>query len=403
MKARTKDAYSPNYALMTVFTAVAIVSLFAGRSLWIPASRIENLRLRAIILAITDAVSSVASETGLDALMPAARGYFLSVTGLDSQTEWDSRYFNRRNGVEAVATEGVEPRVDRSAAAPSTGTEADPSVPATAAETLNATETLDWGTLATASSGIPTSESDGGIPDGIQAQVGTSMHEIHSSANPLKVFFMGDSQVYSLGNGLSRVVGKDSPIVVDFLAVHSSGFIRGDYFNWPAKLSDTLASNSYDAVIVMLGMNDYQNFWDNQGRIMKKRTPEWEAAYADKCSAIIDAALLYVPRVYWIGMPRVKDADYEETLRYIDSVQERVASRYGPGIVVRCPIADALPGSAGEYLANVSLDSGKTVQAMSSDGSHFTVEGGQFAMKPLFDLFLADWLFSEIPVAHLPD
>ena len=66
---------------------------------------------------------------------------------------------------------------------------------------------------------------------------------IHSSANPLRLYMFGDSQVFSLGSGLSRLAGKDSPVSVDFLAVHSSGFIRGDYYNWPAKLADTLRNN----------------------------------------------------------------------------------------------------------------------------------------------------------------
>lgn len=213
----------------------------------------------------------------------------------------------------------------------------------------------------------------------------------------------GDSQVYSLGNGLSRLAGKDSPVTVEFLAVHSSGFIRGDYYNWPAKLTDTLSAASYDTAVMMLGMNDYQNFWNNRGEIMKKHTSEWEAAYGEKCASLIDTALLYVPKLYWIGMPRVKDPQYDESLRYIDSVQDRIAARYGPDIVIRCPIADCLPGSEGAYLANVTLPEGKTIQAMSSDGSHFTVEGGQFAMSGLFKRLSSDWLFSEIPIEHLPE
>ena len=64
-------------------------------------------------------------------------------------------------------------------------------------------------------------------------------------------------------------------------------------------------------------------------------------------------------------------------------------------------IADSLPGAAGSYAETVSLPSGKSIQAMSPDGNHFTVEGGQFAMAGLYRRLSQDWLFSEIPIEHL--
>ena len=107
---------------------------------------------------------------------------------------------------------------------------------------------------------------------------------IHSEENPLHVFMFGDSQVFSLGSGLSRLAGKDSPIVIESLPIHSSGFIRADYYNWPAKLQDTFSAGSYEAAIMMLGMNDYQSFWDNDGKVMKKHTPEWGSGLQGKMS-----------------------------------------------------------------------------------------------------------------------
>ncbi len=385
MKKRSEDRYSPNQVLLSAALTVVAASILAGQSLWIPASRIPNLHVRAIALAVTDAVASFASETGLDGFMPDARKSFLSWSGLSELPEWDTRYFNRRNAVSRVETAKDSP----AAALPENPAESPAEVPVPTAEPD--------------SGGIPSQPVPVPVPD----PGSSSPPAIYSSVNPLRLYFFGDSQVFSLANGLSRLLGPSSPVTVDFLAVHSSGFIRGDYFNWPAKLSDTLAANRYDAVVIMLGMNDYQNFWDNQGRIMKKHTPEWEAAYGEKCSELIDLALLSVPRVYWVGMPRVKDPAYEESLRYIDSVQDRIAARFGPGIVVRCPISGALGEAAGEtvggFVSHLTLEKGSAVQVMSSDGNHFTVEGGQYAMQGLLHRLSEDWLFSEIPVAHLPE
>ncbi len=394
MKARKADAYSPNQVLLVAVIAAVLAGTFVGRFLWIPASRIPDLHARAVALAVADGVAAFATECRVDGLVPAARDLFLDVTGLAGVTDWDTRYFNRRVGEGATA--GFSGSTTLSETTP--GKTAVSAVADVAAGV--ATDAANAG--AAGAAGTPSEAAADDTP-AMPARPAVSSNAIHSSANPLKVYMFGDSQVYSLGNGLSRLAGKDSPIAVEFLAVHSSGFIRGDYFDWPAKLADTLSAGSYDTAVMMLGMNDYQNFWNSRGEIMKKRTPEWEEAYAEKCSELIDLALLYVPRVYWVGMPRVKDPQYEESLQYIDGVQDRIAARYGPDIVIRCPIADSLPGSGGSFLANVTTPSGKIVQAMSSDGSHFTVEGGQYAMEGLFARMVGDWLFSEIPVEHLPE
>ena len=396
MKTNKEDAYSPNQIVLTVLLAVAITAIFAGKSLWIPASHIENLHIRSIALAMADSLSFVAAETGLDGYMPAAREAFLSFTGLAEQTEWDTRYFNRRASGEEASPPALAPTPQSPVAEipePSGLSPALTDAPAAASTAYAAT---DPAYAAPAPAGAALAPAPGtALPSAVP------VNAIHSSANPLRLYMFGDSQVFSLGSGLSRLAGKDSPVSVDFLAVHSSGFIRGDYYNWPAKLADTLSSSRYEAVVMILGMNDYQNFWNNRGEIMKKHTPEWEEAYAEKCSALIDEALLYVPKVYWVGMPRVKDPQYEQSLRYIDAVQSRVAARYGPDIVIRHPIADSLPGASGSYTETVSLPSGKSIQAMSPDGNHFTVEGGQYAMAGLFRRLPQDWLFSEIPIEHL--
>jgi len=217
------------------------------------------------------------------------------------------------------------------------------------------------------------------------------------------VYMFGDSQVFSLGSGLSRLAGKDSPVDVEYIAVHSSGFIRDDYFNWPAKLADTFKSKKYDAAVMMLGMNDYQSFLDDKGTILKKRTAEWEAAYRARCHALIDIVLTSVPRLYWVGMPVVKNPAYNESLAYIDTIQQSVADEYSPDILVRIPLKDTIPGKDKPFSPNFETGDGKKFQVMSSDGTHFTVEGGQLVMKPLFEFLTRDFLFSEIPVAHLPE
>lgn len=405
------DAYSPNNILGTMLIAIFCSILLCGQSLWIPASRIQNLYTRSVVLSLSEAASAFASSTGLDRYVPELRSSFLSVSALAGNTAWDTRYYNHKSALDSGLAIGEGPStavqslptVNTSLA--ENGTAGDSSAPASvpvadpsAAAGVNSA--LPGGT--TVSGALPPSAAAGtaGIAS-FRPAMGPA--GVHSVDHPLKVFMFGDSQVFSLGSGLSRLAGKASPVSVDFLAIHSSGFIRSDYYNWPAKIEDTFRADNFEAAVMMLGMNDYQNFWNDQGVIMKKNTPEWEAAYKDKCRQIIDIALASVPRLYWVGMPMVKNKAYEASLAYIDSVQESLSGEYSPDTLVRISLRDTIPGPDKPYSDSVELGGGKTLKVMSADGIHYTVEGGQVAMKPLFDRLTRDYLFATVPVANLPE
>jgi uncharacterized protein len=376
-----KDRYRPNHVIGTLLVAAFLLLLLLGQSLWIPVSKIGNLHVRSIALSIADAGSFVSSSVGIDTILPDVRSRFLSVSGLSENPSWDTRYFNRRGSAETVSS-GF-PVAPAAQAAPAIPSAPSPAVPSP--ETGHGPDVT--GALAgTATPALAVNRS--------------SLSTIHSGENPLSVFMFGDSQVFSLGSGLSRLAGKDSPIKIDFLAIHSSGVIRDDYYNWPLKLQDTLASTRCDAVVMMLGMNDYQSFRGSQGEILRKKTPEWEAAYKEKCRALIDIALVSVPRVYWIGMPVVKNPAYRESLSYIDSVQKSLADEYSPDVLVRVSLSDIIPGAGKPWVGSIDRGGGNMLQVMSSDGSHFTVEGGMIVMQGLFDRLARDFLFTDVPVAQ---
>jgi len=359
---------SPNHVLLATVVALVVASVFCARSLWIPASRIENLHIRAVVLSVTEAVAAHASITGLDTPVPRLRAVFLDRTGLSEHSSWDSRYFNRRDSARKLKekpspepTEGIpDSPVDENMKRPDP-----PTIPREEEITAEAAEAT------------PTA-----VPDE-SSEVNPGRSRIYSRENPLSVYFFGDSQVFSLGSGLSRLAGKDSAIDVDFLAIHSSGFVRDDFYDWPRKLSDTLTEKDYAAVVIMLGMNDYQ--------------------YREKCRTMLDVAIARTGRVYWIGMPRVKNPSYNDNLSYIEAIHDSVAEEYSPDVLSRISLREIIPGDGNPYTETLELAPGHVQRIMSEDGSHFTVEGGQLVMRGLFDRLVRDFPFSELPVAHLPE
>ncbi len=389
MKKPKTDAYRPNYILATMLVMGFCIIILCGQSLWIPASRIENLYARSVALALTDTASAFASSTGFDRFVPEARQSFLDMSGLSGMTAWDTRYFNKRSKGESRSA--VKPPESLPSAAAES-----PTIPQSLPESLSASVESSKALPVTAAE----IEELLKLPPAPPAPLPAS--RMHSSENPLKIYMFGDSQVFSLGSGLSRLAGKGSPVDIEFLAIHSSGFIRGDYYNWPTKLADTFQAAHYDGAVMMLGMNDYQSFWDDNGVIMKKHTPAWEAAYKEKCRNIIDIVLSSVPRLYWVGMPVVKNREYNESLAYIDSVQESLAQEYSPDTLVRISLHQLNPAGNNAYVDSLDVGGGRMLKVMSGDGTHFTVEGGQLVMEGLFARFAGDYLFTQVPVANLP-
>ncbi len=380
---RRDDHYSPNQVLIITAVTLVCAAILCARSLWIPASRIGNLHLRAVVLSATEAVSAYADEIRLDTLVPRARTAFLGFTGLSQHSSWDSRYFNRREPAAEISVSDPEiPREDVTV------------LPENSRSPENAREGARIALSGRASENEKTQTSSSGER--------TRTVGVYSREHPLPLYFFGDSQVFSLASGLSRLAGKNSAIDVDFLAIHSSGFIRDDFYDWPRKLEDTLAGKEYDAVVIMLGMNDYQNFWADNRRALRKRTEDWELVYRDKCRNIIDIALSRAMRVYWIGMPQVKNEAYNESLAYIEQIHDAVAEEYSPDVLTRVSLKEIFPGSGNSYEDSHELTPGKVIQVMTDDGSHYTVEGGQIVMCGLFNRLVRDFAFSELPVAQLP-
>lgn len=381
-----EDRYSPNYFLGFVLLSVLLSVPLCGPFYKIPASQEKNPHVRAILLACAHAGEAVSAYLGTAALLPGIRTLFLDITGLSAHPSWDSRfYYSSTSGSTVPDISGMSTANTESIDLESHDFEP-LSLDQLGLDQLGLEQlSLDRLTLQSA-------------PD---APALPEAPKVFSVDSPLKLYFFGDSQVHSLGFGFSRLAGKPSALAVDVLAVHSTGFIRSDYYDWTAKIRDVFSNGEYHAAVIMLGMNDYQNFWTDEGVVVKTGTAEWEAAYALKCKTVLDAALESVSLVYWIGMPTVKNEEYQGHLSYIDSVQERIASQYSDSRVKRISLRENFPGKDSEWKDSLELASGKKLTVMASDGAHFTVEGGQMVMKGLFDNLLADFSFDSPPVANM--
>ena len=70
IRARNEDRASPNGVAGTALIVLLCVCVLCGKTLWVPASRVENLYVRSVLLSIADAVSAFADWTGARYISP---------------------------------------------------------------------------------------------------------------------------------------------------------------------------------------------------------------------------------------------------------------------------------------------------------------------------------------------
>ncbi len=354
-----KKRNTPNAVMFSFLLIFFLWSLFCGSSLWIPVSRLQNPHLKSILLPVSDAIASVGDYLGTTDFYVKWKNFFLDKTGLSAHPSWDTRFYNQRNKIETDTVGFDEKEVD----------------------STSPKEKVEEIIL----------EEKGDKP------------VVYNIGNPFKLYIFGDSQITSFGNGFKRLIG-DTPIIqATHLGIISSGFIRDEYYTWGAKLKDECSKKSYDAAIFMLGMNDNIDITDAEGNPIRRRTEEWNDIYIRRCTELIDTMLSLFPKVYWLGMPMPKSKTYDENLKIIDGLHDKIAANYDSEKLVRVSVRDIFPGSGQGYAESVVMENGKTLKVMGTDGIHLTVGGGQYIMKKLLDKILTDFTFTESFPITLPE
>jgi len=216
---------------------------------------------------------------------------------------------------------------------------------------------------------------------------------IYDERNPFHLLMVGDSQMYSIANGLKKLTAGQDSIEITDISIHSSGFIRGDYYNWEKKLENIFKEkpNYYHAVVILLGMNDYQDIYNNNNTVLVRETPQWEEKYRDKIVRVMNLLLLNSKKVYWLGMPIVRRASYNDDLRYIDKLQDDIAREYNHIGLKRIPLSGIAPGEGVPYTDTVQKKDGTIIRLMKTDGVHYTIAGGQYVMEEFLKELYSEW------------
>lgn len=362
--------YSPNQCFFFVALTLLILIPFLGQRLAHPVQNIKRVSLKNIYSALTAPIVSVTETSPVAAVIPVLRNVFIRTAGLAERGEWDTFFY--RQGVydsEVAAFYAV------------TGEQ-------------GYTETIP---------GFLDNLGGSGLPAELVGQVSKEMLRnvalpvVHSARMPLRLFFFGDSQMRSIAAGMTRALGSDTAIAVRELSVPSSGFLRSDYYNWPQKLEAIFADQKdgerFDAAVIFLGMNDYQDMWTTGGIILTAGSSEWEEVYRKMVKVHLDTALASVPRLYWLGLPVVRSAAYNEKMQYLNAVHDSVAEEYDSKKLVRISLRGLVEQYGTGYIGAIKPEGSAWIPLIQGDGIHYTVEGGEYLMKQFIDRLHRDYVF----------
>ena len=423
LKDKKSIFYSANKALSFFLLCIFLFMLLLGKSLDDFSSKIKNPYAADVFKTAVKPVSELSQKLKLDNLIPSARSSFLRYAGLEGLSDWDSFYY--MDSAELIhrerllALENLGEAIDKSQrdvlpaeSKPEDVAAVKKMVDELEAKLENINTVLDrlkdieqarvaelekirltQKMLELRKEDIFETAVKEGESNVEQAEAPKKVYT-YNTERPLRILMIGDSQMHSIAAGFLRLTGQNSSIRVKEISVHSSGFIRGDYYNWPKKLKNVFEESQnepYDIAVIFLGMNDYQNFYADNGKVLVKETEDWESAYRDKIITHLDVLFANTKKVYWLGMPVVRDKIYNAQLLYIEDLQKKIASEYSSIILNKFSLSSIAPGEGVPYTDTLKTAEGKKIRLMKDDGHHYTISGGEYIMQPFLELLYKDW------------
>lgn len=191
-------------------------------------------------------------------------------------------------------------------------------------------------------------------------------------AEPLRVLVIGDSTALDLGYGLQRAAAPTGRYKVFLDGRISTGLARLDYFNWLAQALRDMIRYHPDVVVVLMGLNDLQDFRVG-GRYVVRYTRPWLHAYATRVDAMLVEVSPPERRVVWVGEPIVSNKNIAYGLRIVNRVYRNQTT--GISGVSYLDGWHLFVDARGRYTAYLRDSSGSLQQVREADGEHLTPAG----------------------------
>ena len=219
---------------------------------------------------------------------------------------------------------------------------------------------------------------------------------VFDERDPLRVHVAGDSMAQPLGYALQRAVVDDPRVVVTLDFHISTGLVRPDYFDWPERIEETLDPSAGppgrplpEVIVFFVGGNENQNMRVGIREVLMVGTPEWAEVYGQRAAKVMDLAGKGGARVVWVGMPVVRDPEFNEAARGMNSsVAAAADARPWVNFVDIWTLFAGPDGGFSPFLPGARGDLG---QMREEDGIHLSGEGTNLLAEQVFTMLGGVW------------
>jgi uncharacterized protein len=204
------------------------------------------------------------------------------------------------------------------------------------------------------------------------------------SAKPVLV--IGDFMAGGLAEGLTEAFSDTAGIAILERWNGSSGFVRNDYYDWPASLPALLSETKPAVVVIMMGTNDRQQMKvaDNREAI---GTPAWTGEYEKRVAAFVAVLKTSGVPTIWVGQPAFRSTQMSTSMTSFNDIYRKNVESIG-GVFV--DIWDGFVDEAGMFQQTGPDMNGLPARLRGGDGISFARAGKRkaafYAEKPLRQL-----------------
>lgn len=206
-----------------------------------------------------------------------------------------------------------------------------------------------------------------------------------AAGRPVVIGVFGDSMGDGLWAGLYRQLRDGRNFEVVRFSRAATGLARYDYVDVHAQAVAQLAERHIDIAVVMVGANDEQGILEG-GQAYAFGTPHWRAIYERRIDELVRLFREHGAAVYWVGLPKMRRAGYDERAQLLNAIYEARARANGAPFVPTVPVSVDASGRYNDYLSDGSRP--KLMRA--KDGIHMTMAGYLRIAEPVSSLIRAD-------------
>jgi hypothetical protein len=181
---------------------------------------------------------------------------------------------------------------------------------------------------------------------------------------------VGDFVGAGTAEGLNAVFASNPRVKIVDKSNGSSGFVRNDYFDWPARIAELMDAEKPSVVVFVVGSNDRQQIKIN-GTREAVRSEAWTSEYTQRATHFATTASAMAPLI-WVGAPPFKSSKMNSDILALNEIYRAVSTEAKGEFV---DVWDGFVDENGAFVTTGPDINGQPVRLRAGDGINFTTAG----------------------------